>query len=38
MLAMPSFKKLLNAEQVHAIQEYVLARAAESAKAAQEKK
>ena len=33
-LGMPSFKKILNAEQVRAIEAYVLSRAAESAKAA----
>jgi mono/diheme cytochrome c family protein len=33
MLGMPSFKKILNSEQVRAIQAYVLSRAAESAKA-----
>ena len=35
MLGMPSFKKILNADQVRAIQAYVLSRAAESAKAAE---
>jgi len=34
MLGMPSFKKILKADQVRAIQAYVLSRAAESAKAA----
>ena len=35
MLGMPSFKKVLKADQVRAIQAYVLYRAAESAKAAE---
>ena len=35
ILGMPSFKKILNADQVRAIQAYVLSRAAESAKAAE---
>jgi quinohemoprotein ethanol dehydrogenase len=35
MLGMPSFKKVLKADQVRAIQAYVLSRAAESAKAAE---
>ena len=33
-MGMPSFKKILNAEQVRAIQAYVLSRAAETAKQA----
>ena len=35
MLGMPSFKKILNGEQLRAIQAYVLSRAAESSKAAE---
>ena len=35
---MPSFKKILNAEQVRAIQAYIVSRARESAKAMEKPK